>query len=47
MKKFLFAMLIVFNQPVFSQTDTNGKVKSVTVKMADFVKYNRYEFTKK
>jgi len=25
----------------------NGKVTSVTVKVADFVEYNPYEFTKK
>ena len=32
---------------VFPFTVINGKVKSVTVKVADFVEYNPYEFTRK
>jgi CubicO group peptidase (beta-lactamase class C family) len=42
----------VFSDPVFSKAVfpfhiENGKVKSVTVKVADFVEYNPYEFIKK
>ena len=36
-----------FNKAVFPFQVENGKVKSVTVKVADFVEYNPYEFTKK
>jgi len=36
-----------FNKAVFPFHVENGKVTSVTVKVADFVEYNPYEFTKK
>ena len=36
-----------FSKAVFPFHVDNGKVKSVTVKVADFVEYNPYEFTKK
>jgi len=36
-----------FNKAIFPFHVENGKVKSVTVKVADFVEYNPYEFTKK
>jgi CubicO group peptidase (beta-lactamase class C family) len=35
-----------FSKAVFPFHVENGKVKSVTVKVADFVEYNPYEFTK-
>jgi CubicO group peptidase (beta-lactamase class C family) len=35
-----------FSKAVFPFHIENGKVKSVTVKVADFVEYNPYEFTK-
>jgi Domain of unknown function (DUF3471) len=35
-----------FSKSVFPFTIENQKVKSVTVKVADFVEYNPYEFTK-
>ena len=37
----------VFSKAVFPFTVTNGKVTAVTVKVADFVEYNPYEFVKK
>jgi CubicO group peptidase (beta-lactamase class C family) len=36
-----------FSKAIFPFHVENGKVKSVTVKVADFVEYNPYEFTKK
>jgi CubicO group peptidase (beta-lactamase class C family) len=36
-----------FNKAIFPFTVENGKVKSVTVKVADFVEYNPYVFVKK
>jgi CubicO group peptidase (beta-lactamase class C family) len=36
-----------FSKAVFPFHVENGKVKSVTVKVADFVEFNPYEFTKK
>jgi CubicO group peptidase (beta-lactamase class C family) len=43
---------VVFSDPIFSKAIfpfkvQNGKVTGVTVKVADFVEYNPYEFTKK
>ncbi len=43
---------VIFSDPIFSKavfpfTVQNGKVTGVTVKVADFVEYNPYEFTKK
>jgi CubicO group peptidase (beta-lactamase class C family) len=35
-----------FSKAIFPFTVENGKVKSVTVKVADFVEYNPYEFVK-
>ncbi|PWU04741.1 MAG: serine hydrolase [Bacteroidetes bacterium] len=35
-----------FNEAVFPFTVQDGKVKSVTVKVADFIEYNPYEFVK-
>ena len=35
-----------FSKAVFPFHVENGKVKSVTVKVADFVEYTPYEFTK-
>lgn len=37
----------VFSKAVFPFTVEDGKVKAVTVKVADFVEYNPYEFIKK
>ncbi len=37
----------IFSKAVFPFTVQNGKVTGVTVKVADFVEYNPYEFTKK
>jgi hypothetical protein len=36
-----------FSKAIFPFHVENGKVKSVTVKVADFVEYNPYEFYKK
>jgi CubicO group peptidase (beta-lactamase class C family) len=36
-----------FNKAIFPFTVENGRVKSVTVKVADFVEFNPYEFIKK
>lgn len=36
-----------FSKAIFPFHVENGKVRSVTVKVADFVEYNPYEFTKK
>jgi hypothetical protein len=36
-----------FDKAVFPFTVENGKVKSVTVKVADFIEYNPYEFEKR
>ncbi|HEY0433199.1 MAG TPA: serine hydrolase [Chitinophagaceae bacterium] len=36
-----------FNKAIFPFHVENGKVKSVTVKVADFVEYNPYEFSRK
>jgi hypothetical protein len=36
-----------FDKAVFPFHVENGKVKSVTVKVADFIEYNAYEFEKK
>jgi len=36
-----------FSKAVFPFHIENGKVESVTVKVADFVEYNPYEFVKK
>jgi hypothetical protein len=36
-----------FNKAVFPFSVENGKVTGVTVKVADFVEFNPYEFTKK
>jgi len=36
-----------FSKAVFPFHIENGKVKSVTVKVADFIEYNPYEFLKK
>lgn len=43
---------VTFSDPIFSKaifpfTVTNGKVTAATVKVADFVEYNPYEFKKK
>lgn len=37
----------IFSKAVFPFTVKNGKVTAVTVKVADFVEYNPYEFVKK
>lgn len=37
----------IFSKAVFPFTAKNGKVTGVTVKVADFVEYNPYEFAKK
>jgi hypothetical protein len=36
-----------FGKAIFPFKVTDGKVKSVTVKVADFVEYNAYEFIRK
>ena len=36
----------VFNKAIFPFTVTNGKVTGVTVKVADFIEYDGYEFKK-
>jgi hypothetical protein len=36
-----------FSKAIFPFTVENGKVTSVTVKVADFIEYNPYEFKKK
>ena len=43
---------VTFSDPIFSKAIfpfkvENGKVTGVTVKVADFVEYNPYEFVKK
>ena len=37
----------VFNKAIFPFTVTNGKVTTVTVKVADFIEYDPYVFEKK
>ena len=37
----------IFNKAVFPFKAVNGKVTGVTVKVADFIEYNPYEFVKK